>query len=267
METRIKSDQFYPLSQAKQMHSPTPPAMRWHIVEKDHWLDAAVKWVNQAAATALAERGEFHIVLAGGGTPEKLYRALAGQKHDWSHWHIWFGDERCLPPEDSQRNSQMAAFAWLDQIDIPTSNVHIIPAELGPEAAAQAYTQALQNCKAFDLVLLGLGQDGHTASLFPGHDWGSESASPAALPVRQAPKPPAERVTLSARRLSQTRGVLFLITGADKRNALQEWQRHVTIPASAIQPNGGIDLLIDTDANVNTNVITDINAHPPGETQ
>ncbi|OYY95875.1 MAG: 6-phosphogluconolactonase [Hydrogenophilales bacterium 28-61-23] len=237
------------------MHSPAPSGtssntsrMRRHVVEKQAWLDAALNRVNQAAATALAARGEFHLVLAGGGTPEKLYRALSGQEQDWSRWHLWFGDERCLPTGAPQRNSQMAASAWLDRVAIPAGNIHVIPAELGPDTAARAYAQALDKHGVFDLVLLGLGQDGHTASLFPGHDWGIESDAPAALPVRDAPKPPPERVTLSARRLSQTRGVLFLITGADKRDALNAWQRGVAIPAAAIQPDAGIDLLIDTDA-------------------
>lgn len=224
------------------------PRLRWHVVANADWLAAALARVNQAATEALAARGEFHLVLAGGGTPEKLYRALAEQPQDWSRWQIWFGDERCLPLNDPQRNSCMAAAAWLDRVAIPASNIHVIPAELSPESAAEAYTHALHKIAMFDLVLLGMGQDGHTASLFPSHDWGIENDAPAAMPVRDAPKPPPERVTLSARRLSQTRGVLFLITGADKRNALQNWQQHATIPAAAIQPDAGIDLLIDTDA-------------------
>ncbi len=226
---------------------------RWHVVDDSNWLATAVSWVNQAAESALAARGVFHLVLAGGGTPEKLYRALAEQQQDWSRWQIWFGDERCLPQQDPQRNSQMASAAWLDRVDIPAANIHIIPAEQGAATAAKLYAEQLKNQGAFDLVLLGLGQDGHTASLFPGNELpgyniGSASDSPDALPVFDAPKPPPERVTLSAQRLSRSRCVLFLIRGADKREALSAWRQGANIPAAAIHPDAGVDLLIDTDA-------------------
>jgi len=222
--------------------------MRWHVVTKADWLAAALAWVNQAATAALAARGEFHLVLAGGSTPGKLYQALASQKQNWASWHIWFGDERCLPKDDPQRNSRMAALAWFDRVAIPAGNIHIIPAERGAEAAAKAYARELTGREAFDLVLLGLGQDGHTASLFPNHDWGCDGNAPDVMAVLNAPKPPPERVTLSARRLSQSRNVLFLICGADKRDALTRWRQGENIPAAAIQPDAGIDLLIDTDA-------------------
>lgn len=228
--------------------SPTPPSNRWHVLANEYWLAAALEWVNRAADAALTTRGEFHLVLAGGGTPKKLYQELAKQNNDWAHWHIWFGDERCLPANDPLRNSRMAAAAWLDQVAIPGGNIHVIPAELGANAAAEVYARELVGCDVFDLVLLGLGQDGHTASLFPKHDWGIDSDAPDVLAVENAPKPPPDRVTLSARRLSRARGVLFLICGADKRDALTLWRQGVIIPATSIQPDAGIDLLIDTDA-------------------
>ncbi len=228
--------------------SPHSSRPRWHVVDASNWLATAVSWVNQAADSALAARGIFHLVLAGGGTPEQLYRALAEQQHDWSRWQIWFGDERCLPQDDPQRNSRMASAAWLDRVDIPAANIHIIPAEHGATTAARLYAEQLQNQGAFDLVLLGLGQDGHTASLFPGNVIGSASESADVLPVFDAPKPPPERVTLSARRLSHSRCVLFLIRGADKREALSAWRQGATIPAAAIHPDAGVDLLINTDA-------------------
>ena len=231
-------------------HSSRP---RWHVVDDSNWLTTSITWVNQAAESALAARGIFHIVLAGGSTPEKLYRVLAAQQHDWSRWHIWFGDERCLPQDDPQRNSRMACTTWLDRVGIPAANIHLIPAEQGAETAARLYAEQLQNQGAFDLVLLGLGQDGHTASLFPGNVIGSASDSADVLPVFDAPKPPPDRVTLSARRLSDSRCVLFLIRGADKREALNAWRQGTNIPATAIHPDAGVDLLIDTDAS------------PPGE--
>lgn len=225
-------------------HIPRPP--RWRVAtDSGAWLEQARTYVLQAAARALAERGVFHIVLAGGNTPERLYRALAESHQDWARWEIWFGDERCLPADDPERNSVMAARAWLDRVALPPSQRHVIPAERGPAAAAQDYAQALSGLEAFDLVLLGLGQDGHTASLFPGRDWGEAASAPPALAVEGAPKPPSARVSLSANRLARARQVLFLVAGADKQNALRQWRQGAHLPAAAICPAAGVDVLMD----------------------
>jgi 6-phosphogluconolactonase len=222
---------------------------RWHVAaDADDWLDRALAFVAAAEAEALAGRGEFHIVLAGGGTPRRLYRALADEDHDWSRWRVWFGDERCLAPDDPARNSAMAREAWLDKVGMPAGNLHVIPAERDAEAAARLYAKELSGLADFDLVLLGLGQDGHTASLFPGHDWGEAEGSAAALAVMDAPKPPPRRVSLSAERLSRARRVLFLVTGADKRDALARWRRGENLPAAAIRPRAGVDVLMDQEA-------------------
>lgn len=223
--------------------------IRWHVAaDADDWLDRALAFVAAAEAEALAERGEFHIVLAGGGTPRRLYRALADENHAWSCWRVWFGDERCLPPGDPARNSAMAREAWLDKVGMPAGNLHVIPAELDAEQAARLYAEELSGLADFDLVLLGLGQDGHTASLFPSHDWGESAGSAAALAVADAPKPPPERVSLSADRLSRARQVLFLVTGTDKRDALARWRRGENLPAAAIRPRAGVDVLMDQEA-------------------
>ncbi len=130
----------------------------------------------------------------------------------------------------------------------------MIAAELGADTAAQRYVRELAGVDTFDLVLLGLGEDGHTASLFPGHDWGERADAPAALAVHDAPKPPPARVSLSAWRLARARSVLFLVSGRDKRDAVTRWQRGERLPAAAIcapDPTGGcgdIEVLLDTDA-------------------
>lgn len=223
---------------------------RWHIAETDSdWLARALAYVSRAEAEALVLRGEFHIVLAGGGTPKRLYQALAGEAHDWSRWVVWYGDERCLPPDHAERNSAMAEAAWLDRAVPAGLQHHPIPAELGAAAAAESYARQLAGVGRFDLVLLGLGEDGHTASLFPGHDWGTGPDAPAVLAVFDAPKPPPERVSLSARRLSESRQVLFLATGAGKRAAVAEWRRSGAIPAAAVMAEGGVDVLLDRAAN------------------
>jgi 6-phosphogluconolactonase len=217
---------------------------RWHIAaDAEDWLAQALAFVSAAEIEALAARDEFHIVLAGGGTPRRLYQALSSEAHNWSRWRVWFGDERCLPPDDPERNSTMAREVWLDKVDLPDGNLHVIPAELDADQAARRYARELTGVADFDLVLLGLGQDGHTASLFPGKEWGAEEAS--VLAVKDAPKPPPQRVSLSAGRLSRARRVLFLVNGVDKRDALERWRRGENLPAAAIRPLTGVDVLMD----------------------
>jgi 6-phosphogluconolactonase len=222
---------------------------RWEVADDGpDWLRRALAHVHAAEDEALAARGVFHLVLAGGGTPNPLYAALADEAHDWRRWQVWFGDERCLPAGHPERNSRMAQAAWLERVDLPPANVHVIPAEQGPVAAAAAYAQALAGVGEFDLVLLGLGEDGHTASLFPGRDWGEGAGSADVLPVFDAPKPPPERVSLSASRLARARRVLFLVSGMGKREAIAAWRRGEVIPAAAIRPPAGVDVLMDRDA-------------------
>ncbi|MDR2195407.1 MAG: 6-phosphogluconolactonase [Gallionellaceae bacterium] len=215
----------------------TLSAMDWRNFNSVAELEqAALKTILDAAARAIAERGAFHIVLAGGSTPRGVYRLLKNAETNWSAWHIWFGDERCLPPDDAERNSHMAAEVWLDHVPIPRKQIHAIPAELGADAAAAIYADAIREVGEFDLVLLGLGEDGHTASLFPGHDIGADENAPDVIAVHDAPKPPPERVSLSARRLGRAREVIFLVAGESKREAVRQWQEGGAIPAAAIAP-------------------------------
>ena len=223
--------------------------LRWHVFADDASLVAeALARVMAASREAIAQHGAFDIVLAGGNTPRKLYRQLRQADTDWKHWHVWFGDERCAPSNDPERNSLMAQDEWLGQVPVPAANVHAIPAEEGARDAATLYARELRSVDAFDLVLLGLGEDGHTASLFPGHVWGAHADSPDAMAVFDAPKPPPERVSLSAQRLSRARQVLFLVEGAGKRDAITAWKRGDAIPAASIAPEAGVDVLLDAAA-------------------
>jgi 6-phosphogluconolactonase len=175
-------------------------------------IDTGMGFSNLIAFFIMLTTAAFHFVVAGGDTPRGAYRSLREARVDWSGWCIYFGDERCLPADDAARNSRMAGEAWLDHLAIPPERLHAIPAELGPAQGAQAYAQTLRAVGEFDLVLLGLGEDGHTASLFPDHEWGTAPGSPDALAVFDPPKPPPERVTLSAERLSRARQVMFLVS-------------------------------------------------------
>jgi len=220
------------------------PLCRWlRAADEDAFRRRAVEAILASAEVAIRERGRFVVVHAGGNTPRRIYEALRPARAEWAGWHVYFGDERCAPPGDPGRNSRMALDAWLTHVPIPLAQVHAIPGELGARRAAAAYAAALEGVADFDLVLLGLGEDGHTASLFPGHEWGTAAGSPDALPVFDAPKPPPERVTLSAARLSRARRALFLASGESKRPAIEAWRAGRPLPAAAIRPPGGVEVL------------------------
>jgi 6-phosphogluconolactonase len=225
-------------------HDNSRGIVRWiSVADVTALWRAAVDRIVDAASRAIERRGQFLIVLAGGDTPRSIYGSLCGVDTDWSRWHVYFGDERCLPADDPERNSRMAADVWLDHVAIPRNQIFAIHAERGAQTAARIYSNTLRGVGDFDLVLLGLGEDGHTASLFPGHDRGVADDAPDALAVFYAPKLPPQRVSLSANRLSRTRGVLFLVGGESKRDAVTQWRRGADIPARAIRPDAGVDVL------------------------
>jgi len=219
---------------------------RWHTLETaDQVALAAYQQILESAEHAIAERGTFKLVLAGGSTPEKVYRLLAKADADWAKWTIYYGDERCLPADHADRNSLMATQAFLEKVAIPDAQIFTIPAELGPEQAAKKYQQIVADALPFDMVLLGMGEDGHTASLFPGHQHQQEELAHA---VYNSPKPPPERVSISAKALGNTQQLIFLITGANKQEAVKNWRSGQDLPVATIVPENPIDIYIDRDA-------------------
>jgi 6-phosphogluconolactonase len=221
------------------------PNYQWHCLETtDQVAVTACQYILDAASSAIAERGQFKIVLAGGTTPERVYRLLAQSDADWPKWHIYYGDERCLPKGHADRNSVMATQAFLEKVAIPELHIFTIPAELGAEQAAAQYQQTVKDALPFDLVLLGMGEDGHTASLFPGHQ---HEAKELAHAVYNSPKPPPERVSISAKALGTTRQVIFLITGPNKQEAVKLWRSGQNLPVASILSDN-IDIYIDQDA-------------------
>ncbi len=202
--------------------------------------EQACQRILAAAKKAIAERGAFKIVLAGGSTPEVSYRALAASESDWANWHVYIGDERCLPTDDAERNSVMAARSLTSHVAIPDEQVYLIPAEQGAEIAAQAYASIVDAALPFDMVLLGMGEDGHTASLFPGHEHNENETTHA---VHNAPKPPSDRVSLSAAALASTRELLMLITGAGKQEPLARWQAGEALPIATINAENTLIML------------------------
>ena len=216
---------------------------RWHSLETaDQVADAAYLQIIAAAEIAIADHGHFKLVLAGGSTPEKVYHLLAKANADWSRWFIYYGDERCLAIDHAERNSLMAETAFLKKVAIPSEQIFTIPAELGPELAAQQYQQVVAKALPFDMVLLGMGEDGHTASLFPGHQHNTDELTHA---VYNSPKPPPERVSISAKGLSDTQQLIFLITGKNKQDAVKSWRLGEDLPVAAIIPKNPVDIYID----------------------
>ena len=214
--------------------------IKWQSFKSQASLNqAALEKIIALAEPSIKTRGQFHIVLAGGSTPKNVYTLLKNIKTDWHKWQIYFGDERCLDSDHKDRNSTMAFEAWLNHIDIPMQNIHAIPAELGPVEGAHLYNQTLSQVDDFDLVLLGLGEDAHTASLFPGHSWDNNVD---ALAVFDAPKPPPLRISMSPARLSRSKSILFLVSGKEKQTAINQWKAGDLIPASTVTCNNGVDV-------------------------
>ncbi|MEO1946427.1 MAG: 6-phosphogluconolactonase [Methylophilaceae bacterium] len=217
-----------------------PSATRWHSFESQNAINqAAIARILKAADEAIETNGSFYIVLAGGGTPKAIYQLLSKENADWANWHVFHNDDRCLPANHADRNSKMARDAWLSKVAIPENQVHDIPAELGNIEGAKAYAETLNGVRSFDLVILGLGEDGHTASLFPGQ---VVSNNADAVPVFDSPKPPSDRITISQNRLNRTNEVMFLVTGAGKQDAVNNWRNGVAIPATLVVGQNGADV-------------------------
>lgn len=213
---------------------------------------AAAAEVLARGAEAVTARGAFALALAGGSTPRVLYALLAdpggpfATRMPWQRTQVFFGDERHVPPDHPDSNFRMASQSLLERVPVPAENVHRIRGEVpDADAAAAAYERelraALGEPPALDLVLLGLGEDGHTASLFPGSPALEERERWVVAPwVERLGK---RRITLTLPALEAARQVLFLVTGAGKsaalRRALREPASAEPVPASRVRPGNG----------------------------
>lgn len=217
--------------------------------------------------SARRARGVAHLALSGGTTPARTYELLASELSDWDGIEVWFADERCVGPEDEQSNFRLAHETLLKAAGVPEERVHRMEGELGSKEGAQRYAQALRErvpaesdgavltvggieetdaMPALDVVVLGIGPDGHVASLFPGAPTLDAGALAVCLPVHDSPKPPPERITLSLEVLRAARACLLLATSAGKADAvsamLSEPSRHV--PASLLR-RGRLSVIVD----------------------
>ena len=200
----------------------------------------AKKFIIERAELAIKNKGSFSLVLSGGSTPVNVYTLLANEHVDFEKWHIYFGDERCFPLNHLERNSNVAESTWLSKVNILKSNIFIIPAELGNTEGSLAYEEILDKNKPFDLVMLGLGDDGHIASLFPNHKYDNFKQ---VVSVSNAPKAPSDRRSLTPSRLSNTDEVLFLISGKNKAHAFNQWKKGADLPANLISARNQITIM------------------------
>jgi 6-phosphogluconolactonase len=242
------------------------PSVQLHICRNaDELAEVAAAEIDRRARAAIARRGRFCIALSGGSTPRRLYALMAtrqtgSERLPWERIQVFWGDERPVPPDDQESNFRFANELLLSKVSIPEGNVHRIKAEMvDPAAAAALYEADLRAFFAtpvgrfprFDLVLLGLGADGHTASLFPGSDAIGERVRLVLAPVVK--KLGGQRITITLPVLNNARAVIFLVSGTSKSTALAhvlEGDEHASgLPATLVHPRRGVLLwFADRDA-------------------
>ena len=237
------------------------------LVDAEAVARRAALQIARSLDSARRARGVAHLALSGGTTPARTHELLASELSDWDGIEVWFADERCVGPEDEQSNYRLARETLLSAAGVPDERVHRMEGELGPEEGAERYARALREriaaeaddaaragaesaetdgMPALDVIVLGIGPDGHVASLFPGAPTLDADARAVCLGVHDSPKPPPERITLSLQVLRAARSCVLLATSAGKADAvsamLGEPSRHV--PASLLR-RGRLSVIVD----------------------
>jgi 6-phosphogluconolactonase len=234
------------------------------LVDGEAVAKRAARDIARRLEQARDARGVAHVALSGGTTPARTYERLAGELASWEAVEVWFADERCVGPADEQSNFRLAHETLLVAAGIPEERVHRMEGELGPAEGAARYARALRERvlpeadvaapgaggengpPALDAIVLGIGPDGHVASLFPGAPTLEADAGELCLGVHDSPKPPPERITLSLAVLRAARACVLLATSAAKADAvsamLGEPTRHV--PASLLR-RGRLSVIVD----------------------
>lgn len=208
--------------------------------------ERAASQIALSLRSAYEERGHAHLALSGGTTPKLTYELLAGQDVDWSAVDVWFADERCVGPDDPESNYRLAAESLLEAAHVPPGQVHRMEGELEPAQGAHRYALELAahlpadagtSQPVMDVIVLGIGPDGHVASLFPGSEVLRAVDPPSCIAISDSPKPPPERLTLSLPVLRAARNCLLLATGASKADAVSAMLAEPTehVPASLLR--------------------------------
>lgn len=208
--------------------------------------ERAASQIALSLRSACEQGGSAHLALSGGTTPKLTYELLAKEDVDWSAIHVWFADERCVDPGDPESNYRLAAESLLERANVVPAHVHRMEGELEPAQGARRYALELgaqlpvdahASQPILDVIVLGIGPDGHVASLFPGSDALRAKDPPACIAISDSPKPPPERLTLSLPVLHAARSCLLLATGAGKADAVSAMLGEPTehVPASLLR--------------------------------
>ena len=228
--------------------------------DPDELSFAVADWMIYQISDALKKNGRFTVALSGGSTPQRLYSILAkesySQKIDWSKVHIFYGDERVVPFEDKRNNAKMTYDTLLNHVPIPASQIHIMKTDIDPEEAARQYESILHDYfdhteTTFDVTLLGMGDDGHTLSVFPGSELIEDKAGWAR--AIYVPDQSMYRITLTPALVNKSTAVAFLTTGANKSVTLQQVIKGAFNPQQypsqlICPPNGELYWFIDKEA-------------------
>jgi len=230
--------------------------------DKDTLSHAAAQHIVQIASESIVTHGRFTLALSGGSTPKTLYGLLGSEPYcrqiDWAQVEVFWSDERCVPPESEESNFHLAQEVLLNRVPLPPTQIHRMPADLPDrDAASRDYSLEIQKVfgtnrvPSFDLLQLGMGPEGHTASLFP-HQPSLHEQERLVIPVT-VPKPPPPRLTFTPPLLNAAAHVLFLVTGADKADALHAVLEGLyqpdEYPAQLVRPTKGeVTWMLDTAA-------------------
>jgi 6-phosphogluconolactonase len=231
--------------------------MELHVYKDGEALSqAAAKWIADRIGATLTSQGRFTIALSGGSTPKRLHQILAQAPYkeqiDWPKLHIFWGDERAVPFEDSRNNAKMAYDTLLNFVPVPPAQIHVMRTDVDPEASAAAYETILHQYfdntpYSFDLVLLGMGDDGHTLSLFPGMEIVHEEKAWAK--AFYLPAQSMSRITLTKTIVNKSAAVAFLTAGTAKAHALKEVLKGAynpdLYPSQEIKPSGELHWFVD----------------------
>jgi len=229
------------------------------LLSHDHLCLAVAQELVRIANSAIEHRGVCHLALSGGETPRTIYRRLAKAPFvnaiDWKKIHIFFGDERAVPPSDQQSNFRMVDDELVSHVDIPAANIHRIHGEVRPDEAAQRYEHELRSMLGtearFDLLLLGLGADGHTASIFP--QTSAVDEDQALVCATYVPRLESWRISITLRTINNARHILFIVSGGGKAEILERVLNASVptkdLPATLVDPKEGIvTWMVDVDA-------------------
>jgi len=228
-------------------HPPSPPVLH-SFATNDELVKALANYILTAQVEAIAKKGRFSVAISGGSLPKQL-SGLIGSNAKWDKWHIYFSDERLVPFDHPDSNYKLVKDEFLSKVPIKDSNIHAIDVsllddidELTDDYEAQLIKSFASRESArfpvFDLILLGMGPDGHTASLFPGHELLSESSRWVAY-IEDSPKPPSKRITLTLPVINHAARVVFVAMGGGKQDVLAKVLDHPEegLPSSRIKPS------------------------------